>query len=91
MNKIVIPLANGFKLTAEQNTDSEFDKEVFIGIETDSGAYYQDLAIIRPTYSFEGENVVFDSDKFEILIFGDANSDDYTDKFTVPLHEEDEE
>ena len=88
MNKITIPLSNGYRLIAEQNTDSEFDKEIFVGIETDGGAYHQDLCIVRPTYTFEDENVVFGSDMFEMLVFGDASSEDYTHKFTVPLYEE---
>lgn len=90
MNKIIIPLDNGYKLVAEQNTDSQFNKELFVGIETDTGAYIQDLAVIRPTYSFEGESVKFNSDNFELLIFGDEKVDDYTDKFVVPLLEENE-
>ena len=90
MNKIIIPLSNGYKLIAEQNTDSEFDKEIFVGIETETGSYYQDLCIIRPTYTFKDEQVVFGSDVFEMLIYGDANSEDYTHKFTVPLYKEDE-
>ena len=91
MNKITIPLSNGYRLIAEQNTDSEFDKEIFIGLETDTGAYYQDLCIIRPTYTFENEQIVFGSNMFEMLIYGDANSEDYTHKFTVPLYKEDDE
>jgi len=91
VSKIVIPLDNGYRLIAEQNTDSEFNKEIFVGIETDTGAYHQDLAIIRPTYSFENDNVKFNSDAFEILVFGDEKQDDYTDKFTVPLYQEDDE
>ena len=91
MNKITIPLSNGYRLIAEQNTDSEFDKEIFVGIETETGSYHQDLCIVRPTYTFENENVVFGSDLFEMLIFGDANSEDYTHKFTVPLYEEHDE
>ena len=90
MNKIVIPLDNGYKLIAEQNVNSEFDKELFVGIETDTGAYHQDLAIIRPTYKFKDEEVVFSSDMFEMLIFGDESREDYTNKFTVPLYKEDE-
>ena len=90
MNKIIIPLSNGYRLIAEQNKDSEFDKEVFVGIETETGSYYQDLCIVRPTYTFKDEQVVFGSDVFEMLIYGDANSEDYTHKFTVPLYKEDE-
>ena len=90
MNKIVIPLSNGLRLVAEQNENSEFDKEIFIGIETDTGCYQQDLAIIRPTYTFENDNVKFNSDAFEILVFGDEKQEDSPEKFTVPLYEDNE-
>ena len=90
MNKIVIPLDNGYKLIAEQNT-GEFDKEFYIGIETESGVYIQDLVIVRPTYSFKDEAVKFDSDKFELLVFGDNKTEDYTEKFVVPLVEDNDE
>ena len=89
MDKFVIPLSNGCKLIAERNT-GEFDKELYVGIESEDGVYLQDLAIIRPTYSFKGEEVVFGSDAFEILVFGDSELEDYTDKYTVPLHKDDE-
>ena len=90
MNKIVIPLDNGYKLIAEENT-GEFDKEFYIGIETESGVYIQDLVIVRPTYSFKDETVKFDSDKFELLVFGDNKTEDYTEKFVVPLVEDNDE
>ena len=90
MNKITIPLSNGYRLIAEQNTDSEFDKEIFVGIETETGSYHQDLCIVRPTYTFEDEQVIFGSDMFEMLIYGNADSEDYTHIFTVPLYKDDE-
>ena len=89
MNRIVIPLDNGYKLIAEQNT-GEFDKEFYIGVETETGAYIQDLVIVRPTYTFKDESVKFDSDKFEMLVFANNESEDYTDKFVVPLKNDDE-
>lgn len=91
MNKIEIPLDNGYKLVAEQNTDSEFNKEIYIGIETPSGVFFQDICTIRPTYSFLGEHVVFDSDKFEMLIYGDAENDDFTQQVIVPLRKDNDE
>jgi len=90
LNKISIQLSNNYKLIAEQNT-GEFDKELFIGIEDETGRYHQDLVIVRPTYKFENNDVVFGSDKFEILVFGEADKEDFTDKYTVPLYKEDEE
>ena len=91
MDKIIIPLDNGYRLVAERNVGSEFDKEVFIGIETETGSYWQDLCIVRPTYTFKDDEVKFDSDKFEMLIFGDADMEDFTDKFVVPLCKTDDE
>ena len=71
VNKFAIPLADGHRLVVEQNS-GEFDKEIFVGIEDESGRYYQDLAIIRPSYKCVNDDIVFGSDKFEILVFGDA-------------------
>jgi len=87
LDKFSIELSNGYKIVSERNT-GEFDKELYVGIESPNGAYVQDLVIIRPTYKFKEDHVDFDSDKFEILVFGDADKDDYTDKYTVPLHED---
>ena len=90
MSKIVIPLSNGFSLVAEQNV-GEFNKEVFIGIEDKNGKYWQDLAVVRPTYKCTNNEIILGADKFEILVFGDADNEDYTDKYVVPLHKDDEE
>ena len=89
MDRFIIPLSNGYKLISERNT-GEFDKELYVGIEDPSGAYVQDLVIVRPTYRFEKNEVKFDADKFEILVFGREDTEDYTELFTVPLHKEDE-
>lgn len=91
MNKIVIPLNDEINLIAEQNPDSEFNKEIFIGIERANGLYLQDLAIIRPTYTFSGDHVLFDSDKFEVLLYADETKEDFTDKFVIPLYKESDE
>ena len=90
MDKIVIPLDNGYSLVAKRNTDSDYNKEIFIGICSDKGIYIQDLAIIRPTYKNTNDSVVFSSDKFELLIFGDKENDDITNMFTVGLRQDDE-
>lgn len=88
MNRIVIPLDNGYKLVAEQNSDNEFNKEIFVGIETEAGVYIQDLVIVRPTYKCQNDEVKFDSDTFEMLVFGQTGLEDFTDKFTVGLYKD---
>ena len=89
MDKISIPLSNNYKLVVEKNT-GEFDKEVYVGIETPDGTYCQDLVIVRPTYKLENDEVLFDADKFEMLIFGDEKREDFTEKVVVPLFKDDE-
>jgi hypothetical protein len=88
MSKINIPLDNGYKLVAEQNIDSDFNKEIIIGIRAKDNSYVQDLVIVRPTYTFQKNVVKFDSDRFEMLIFGDEKREDYTNKFEVSLFED---
>lgn len=90
MDRFTIELSNGYKLVSERNS-GEFNKELYVGIESPDGAYVQDLVIVRPTYTFKDNDVVFDADKFEILVFGDAGLEDFTDKYTVPLHKDDDE
>ena len=89
MGRFTIPLSNGYKLVSEQNT-GEFDKELYVGIEDPNGAYVQDLVVVRPTYKFEEDNVKFDADKFEVLLWGNADMEDFTDKFVIPLHQDDD-
>lgn len=89
MDRFIIPLSNGYKIISERNT-GEFDKELYVGIEDENGSYIQDLVVVRPTYKFKNNEVEFDSDRFEILVFGDAEKEDFTDCFTVPLHQDDE-
>ena len=89
MGRFTIELSNGYKLVSERNT-GEFDKELYVGIEDPSGSYVQDLVIVRPTYKFKDNAVDFDADTFEILVFGDATKEDFTDKYTVPLYKDDE-
>ena len=89
MDKFLIELSNGYKIVSERNT-GEFDKELYIGLEAPNGAYIQDLVIVRPTYKFKEDHVDFDADKFEILVFGDAEKDDFTDKYIVPLNKDED-
>ena len=90
MDRIAILLSNGHKLVVDKS-EYVFDKELCIGIEDENGHYIQDLAIVRPTYKIEDNNVEFDSDKFEVLVFADKDREDFTDKFVIPLYKGDED
>lgn len=83
--KIVIDLPNGYKLVAEQNSDPNFSKEIFVGVIDPNGVWNQDLAIIRPSYKYDGDTPVWSQDKFDILVYADKDNEDFTDDFTVEL------
>ena len=83
---VLIELSNGMKLVAEQNTDPNFSKEIFIGI-SDGEMWYQDLAIIRPTYEFDRNgDTKWNDDEFEVLVYADKDDEDYTNRFVVGMY-----
>ena len=80
--KIIIELQNGLQLAVEQNRDPNFSKEIYVGVIKDN-VWYQDLAIVRPA----GDQ---NDDAFEVLVYADKDSEDYTDQFRIGLFQEDE-
>lgn len=85
-NKIDIPLPNGFHLVAEQNTDPMYANEIFIGITDGNGVWWQDLAIVRNAYQYEGDAVVWKDEEFDVLVYSDKDNEDFTHDFTVGLY-----
>lgn len=85
-NRVVIDLPNGLKLVAEQNADSEYGNEIYIGIATSDDIWIQDLAVVRNAY-FTDDNLIvhWEPDKFEVLVYADEDDADYTNKFSVKL------
>lgn len=80
--KIIIELQNGLQLAVEQNQDPNFSKEIYVGVIKDN-VWYQDLAIVR---SVADQN----DNEFEVLVYADQDSEDYTDQFRIGLSQEDE-
>lgn len=79
-------MQNGLKLAAgyavKQNQGSNFSKEIYVGVIKDN-VWYQDLAIVR---SVADQN----DNEFEVLVYADKDSKDYTDQFRIGLSQEDE-
>lgn len=87
-NKIMIDLPNGYKLVAEQNTDPSYPYEMFIGLKDRNGFWHQDLAVVRNLYSY-GEDLdepLWDENVMEVLVYGDENSEDYTNRFKIGIY-----
>lgn len=91
-NKIVIELKNGHKLVAERNPDPNFENEIMIGIIDPYGYWIQDLATVRECYTINGnlEPETID-DKFDVLVYANADEEDYTHNFVVDLYKDPKE
>ncbi len=89
-NRIEILLSNGYKLVAEQNSDPNFSREMFIGIEDSNGAWCQDLAIVRSSYHYEGDEVIWNDEQFDVDVFGDETGEDFTEMFPIRMRPQDD-
>ena len=81
-NKIEIPLGNGCKLVAERNV-ADYDREMFIGIVDENDSWLQDLAIVRSAYQNGDYGPIWDDNKFEVMVYAEPKSEDYTDCFEI--------
>lgn len=84
-NRIEIPLKDGTILVAEQNTDSDYPRELYVGLEKD-GVWVQDIAFVGQSYQYQegGKSYL---DELSVLIWQHPEADDYTDGFTIPIDE----
>lgn len=89
-NRIEIELSGGYKLVAEQNTDPQYSREMFIGIVDSNGVWYQNLAVVRSSYRYEDDKVVWNDKQFDVLVYGSEYDEDFTEDFTIGLSEETE-
>lgn len=81
--KIVIDLHNGTKLVAEEGCDSAYPNEIYIGIMSDDDVFWQDLAVVREKNAISNGEPEYIEDKFEVFVFADEKSEDYTKKFEI--------
>lgn len=91
IQRIEIPLDNGDKLVVEQSVDRIYPREVYVGIEDKHGMWLQDLAAVRQKYEINDGDLKYIKGRYEILVYDDENNEDYTHKFVINRHEEEEE
>lgn len=89
--KIVIDLHNGTKLVAEEGCDSSFPSEIYIGIMDESEVFWQDLAVVRGKLNDNGSEIEYADDEFEVLVYANKDDEDYTNKFSVELRDDEEQ
>ena len=88
-NRIVIELPNGYKLVAEQTSDPSYNREMVVCILDADGVWHQDLAIIRSSYTIDEDKVIWKDDQFDVLVYGDKDSGDVTNEFSIGLYKGD--
>ena len=88
-NRIEIPVGNGMKMVAEQNSDPNYARELYIGIEDADGSWIQDLACIANEYKYNNDGQVEWSDGiFRVIVWASYYQEDSTDEFTIRLRED---
>lgn len=88
MNEIKIPIGEDRFLVAERDKDSPFDREIYLCIKDSNGMVLQDLAIVRNAYDLEKPGVEWIPHLFEVMVYADKDNEDYTNKFVIAEHEE---
>ena len=78
-----IQIGNGVNLVAEKSTDPSFPKEIYVGLCTDEDVWIQDLAIIRQKYEIRDDEVNYIDEIFQVLVYADDESEDYTNIFEI--------
>lgn len=83
-NRIQVPLTGGEMLSIYQNADPGFPHEVFVEVIGADGKWQQDIACIRneTNWGKDGSLHVL-KDRYEVLVWGDGESEDYTEKIPI--------
>ena len=81
-DSISIQLDNNLTLVADTIPTSPY-KEIYVYLKRE-GVIEQDLAMIRESYVYDEEdNVVRIPNKYEVFVYGDHMSEDYTHHFSI--------
>ena len=90
--KLVIDWNERFNLVIEQNPDPNYRMEVFCYLqEKNTNIIWQDVVIVRQPYKHENGVPVFNPNKLQVCVYADEYTEDYTNRFTFGIYEEEEE
>lgn len=91
-NKLVIPFGN-LEIVAEiSDVDPDIPNELWVYIRNKNKQIIQDICTVRAHFDYirsKGEFEV-DNDFVDCLVWGDSDSEDYTDKHVIGVYEEEE-
>lgn len=93
-NRLTIQLGNK-KIVAEIVDDNgpEVPPELCVFLEDEDGTIIQDICCVRPHYDINRKTKEFETDNefVDCLVWGDSDEEDYTDKFVIGIHEEEQD
>jgi hypothetical protein len=80
------------KLVAELNDHGDGYKEVCVGLEDKDGCWFQDMAVIGNDVELDDDIQPHQKDGHLIIrVYADKDDEDYTNKYIVGLHEEEDD
>ena len=92
-NKLVITFGN-YKIVAEidDNNLPEIPPELRVWIEDKDDNFVQDVCLVREHYSVNFEDYTFNWDckSVDCLVWGNPNTEDFSDDFTIGILKEEE-
>lgn len=93
-NKLVIQLGDK-KIVAEiyNNNGPEIPPELCVYLQDEDDTIIQDICLVRPHYEYKEKSGYFETNNnfVDCLVWGDSDEEDYTDKFTIGIHEWEDE
>ena len=81
--EIKVKLDNGVTLVAEFDGNQSMP-EITVGLEK-NGSYFQDLAVIGTDWDVKRDRIVLHPDRISVKVYSDAEDEDYTHDFKVPI------
>lgn len=88
--EIKVELGTGVMLVAEFDGNPT-TPEITIGLEK-NGSYFQDLAVIGADWEVKGnDRLILHPERISMKVYSDAESEDYTHDFKVPVFEPEDE
>lgn len=88
-NKIKVVLPSGFKLVAEKSNDNNYPYEIYVGLETPDGFWWQDLVTIANDYVYgEDGEARYATGDMSVKVYSNENNEDFTHEYIIGLYEE---
>ena len=91
--KLIIPFGD-YEIIAEvSDVSPEVPNELWVHLENKNNLISQDICLVRPHYDYIRNNGEFetDNDFVDCLVWGDSDSEDYTEKHVIGVYKEEKE